>query len=203
METKGHRQRAIDVARTRGIARGSDFDAAGVPRPYLTRLTEEGVLVRVGRGLYRLVDTPADAATSLAEAARIQPKGIICLLSALQFHDLTTQTPHAVWMMIGPKDWTPTSAPVQIRVVRASGRAFNEGVEHHQIDQVSVPITSPAKTVADCFKYRNKIGMDVAVEALRDLMRRPSRRPPVSELWRFAKIDRVQSVMQPYLEALS
>jgi predicted transcriptional regulator of viral defense system len=203
MEARAHRQRAIALARDRGIARGSDFDAAGVPRAYLSRLTEEGVLVRVGRGLYRLAEAPSDVATSLAEAIRIQPKGVICLLSALQYHDLTTQTPHAVWMMLGSKDWAPTSAPVQVRVVRASGAALTAGVEHHDIDQVSVPITSPAKTVADCFKYRNKIGIDVAVEALRDLMARPGRRPPVNELWRFAEVDRVQAVMRPYLEALT
>jgi predicted transcriptional regulator of viral defense system len=203
MEPRGHRQRAIEVARAQGIARGSDFDAAGVPRMYLKRLTEDGVLLQVGRGLYRLADSPSDAASSLAEAVRIQPRGVIGLLSALQYHDLTTQTPHAVWMLLGPKDWAPTSAPVQIRVIRASGRALSEGVERHEIDQISVPITSPAKTVVDCFKYRNKIGLDVAVEALRDLMRRADRRPPIDELWRFAEIDRVQTVMRPYLEALT
>lgn len=203
MEPKGHRQRALDVARTRGIARGSDFDAAGVPRMTLKRLTEEGVFTQVGRGLYRLAGTPSDAATSLAEAVRLQPRGVIGLLSALQFHDLTTQTPHAVWMLLAPKDWAPTSAPVQVRVIRASGRALTEGVEHHEIDHVPVPITSPAKTVVDCFKYRNKIGLDVAVEALRDLTRRPDRRSPAAELWRFAEVDRVQTVMRPYLEALT
>lgn len=203
MEPKHHRQTAIEVARAQGIARGSDFDAAGVPRVYLKRLKEDGVLLQVGRGLYRLADTPSDAASGLAEAIRIQPRGVIGLLSALQFHDLTTQTPHAVWMLLGHKDWAPTSAPVQIRVIRASGAALSEGVERHEIDRVSVPITSPAKTVADCFKYRNKIGLDVAVEALRDFMRRSDRRVPIDELWRFAEIDRVQAVMRPYLEALT
>jgi predicted transcriptional regulator of viral defense system len=106
-------------------------------------------------------------------------------------------------MLLGPKDWAPASTTVQIRVLRASGRSLSEGVDSHEIDQVSVPITSPAKTVVDCFKYRNKIGLDVAVEALRDLMRRSKRRSAVAELWRFAEIDRVQTVMRPYLEALS
>jgi predicted transcriptional regulator of viral defense system len=203
MKSKGHRERAIEIARERGIARGSDFDAASVPRMYLKRLTEEGVFLQVGRGLYRLADSPSDAATSLAEAARIQPRGVIGLLSALQFHDLTTHTPHAVWMLLGSKDWAPTGTSVQIRVIRASGRTLSEGVERHEIDQVPVPITSPAKTVVDCFKYRNKIGLDVAVEALRDFMRRSDRPSPVAELWRFAEIDRVQTVMRPYLEALT
>lgn len=203
MEPKAHRARAIEIARTQGVARGSDFDAAGIPRVYLQRLTGEGILLRVGRGLYRLAEAPSDVAASLAEAHKIQPKGVICLLSALQFHDLTTQTPHAVWMLLGAKDWAPTSAPVQIRVIRASGPALREGVEPHEIDRVSVPITSPAKTVADCFKYRNKIGLDVAIEALRDLMRRPDSRAVLPQLWRFAQVDRVQTVMRPYLEALT
>ncbi|MCI3135383.1 type IV toxin-antitoxin system AbiEi family antitoxin domain-containing protein [Phenylobacterium aquaticum] len=202
MEPKGHRQRALEVAQVRGIARGSDFDAAGVPRMTLKRLTEEGVFLRIGRGLYRLAGSPSDVAASLAEAVRVQPRGVIGLLSALQFHDLTTQTPHAVWMLLAPKDWAPTRPPVKIRVIRASGRALSEGVEHHVIDQVLVPITSPAKTVVDSFKYRNKIGLDVAVEALRDLMRRAGK-PPIDEIWRFAEIDRVQTVMRPYLEALT
>jgi len=141
--------------------------------------------------------------SSLAEAVRIQPRGVICLLSALQFHELTTQSPHAVWMLLGQKDWAPTNPSVAIRVVRASGVALQAGVEHHLVDQVSVPITSPTKTVADCFKYRNKIGVDVAVEALRDLMKLSPRRPPLDDLWRYAQIDRVQQVMRPYLEALA
>jgi predicted transcriptional regulator of viral defense system len=204
MEAKHHRERALEVARHRGVARGSDFDAAGVPRVYLQRLAAEGALIQVGRGLYRLPDVNAAASTSLAEASRIQPKGIICLLSALQYHELTTQTPHAVWMLLGPRDWAPVNPAVQIRVVRASGQALHEGVERHEIDKVMVPITSPAKTVADCFKYRNKIGVDVAIEAVQDLMRRPQRqRPPADEIWRYARLDRVQAVIRPYLEALT
>jgi predicted transcriptional regulator of viral defense system len=105
VEVRHHRHRSIEIARERGIARGADFDKAGVPRVYLQRLTREGVLHRVGRGLYKLSDAPTDPASSLAEAFRIQPKGVIGLLSALQFHELTTQTPHAVWMLLGPKDW--------------------------------------------------------------------------------------------------
>lgn len=202
MEKRDHGQRALEIARSRGVARGSDFDAAGIPRVYLKRLTEDGALLKVGRGLYRAADLPMDVSAGLAEATRMQPRGVIGLLSALQFHDLTTQTPHAVWMLLGAKDWAPTSAPVQIKAVRASGRALTAGVEHHEIDRVRVPITSPAKTVADCFKYRNKIGLDVAVEALRDLVRKPGRRLDIDELWRLAEIDRVQTVMRPYLEAL-
>jgi len=202
MKPTGHRDRAIEVARLRGIARGVDFDQAQVPRIYLKRLTEQGVLQRIGRGLYKLSDAPSHAASSLAEAVRIQPKGVIGLLSALQFHHLTTQTPHAVWMLLGLKDWAPVNPAVQIQVVRASAAALHAGEEVHLIDGVSVAITSPAKTVVDCFKYRNKIGTDVAVEALKDLLA-SSRRPLIDELWRYAEIDRVRAVIRPYLEALS
>jgi predicted transcriptional regulator of viral defense system len=202
MEAKRYRERALEVARAAGVARGTDFDAAGIPRVYLQRLTNEGALLRVGRGLYRAAGQDLATGSSLAEASRIQPRGVICLLSALQFHELTTQTPHEVWMFLRRKDWAPTNPAVAIRVVRASEASLREGVDHHLIDQVSVSITSPVKTVADCFKYRNKVGVDVAVEALRDLLRR-SRRSPIDELWHHAGIDRVQSVIRPYLEALT
>lgn len=202
MEVRHHKHRAIAVARERGIARGVDFDKAGVPRVYLQRLTQEGVLQRIGRGLYKLRDAPSGVASSLAEAWRIQPKGVIGLLSALQFHELTTQTPHAVWMLLEPKDWAPVNPALQIRVVRASAASLRAGVEVHVIDGVPVPITAAAKTVADCFKYRNKIGVDVAVEALRDLLAR-SRCAPIDDLWRYAEVDRVQTVIRPYLEALA
>ncbi len=202
MAIQTHRDRALEVARRQGIARGRDFDAAGVPRVYLQRLRDEGVLQQVGRGLYKLANAKVASATSLAEAARIQPKGVIGLLSALQFHNLTTQTPHAVWMLLGPKDWAPTNPSVSLKIVRASGEALRAGIETHQVDGVSVPITSPAKTVADCFKHRNKIGLDVAIEALRDLIKSRKGRAGLNELWRYAEIDRVQTVMRPYIEAM-
>jgi predicted transcriptional regulator of viral defense system len=202
MEIATHRERALEVARHRGIARGRDFDAAGVTRATVQRLRNEGVLQQVGRGLYKLADTEVDSATSLAEAVRIQPRGVICLLSALQFHQLTTQTPHAVWLMLGQKDWAPVNPSVTLKIVRASGAALTAGVETHIIDSVPVPITVPAKTVVDCFKHRNKIGVDIAVEALRDFMKSRGRRD-LSEIYHYALIDRVQSVMRPYLEAMT
>jgi len=194
------RDRALALVRDKGIARARDFDAVGVPRVYLRRMQDEGLLARAGRGLYRLADADLSASHSLAEAARAVPHGTICLLSALQFHELTTQTPHAVWMLIGWKKWAPRCPPVSIRLVRASGESLTAGIERHTIDRVPVPITGPAKTVADCFKYRSKIGLDVAIEALRDCKR--SRRSTVDDLWRYAEIDRVQNVMRPYLEAV-
>jgi predicted transcriptional regulator of viral defense system len=202
MTEQTHRDRALEVARRQGIARGRDFDAAGVPRVYLQRLRDEGILQQIGRGLYKLAGSEAASATSLAEAVRIQPKGVIGLLSALQFHNLTTQMPHAVWMLLGPKDWAPTNPSVSLKIVRASGDALTAGVEIHKIDSVPVPITSPAKTVADCFKHRNKIGLDVAIEALRDLIKSRKGRAGLNEIWQYAETDRVQKVMRPYIEAM-
>jgi predicted transcriptional regulator of viral defense system len=202
METASHKERALEVARQCGIARGRDFDAVGVTRATIQRLRDEGVLQQVGRGLYKLADAPTDTGTSLAEAVRIQPRGVICLLSALQFHELTTQTPHAVWMMLGQKDWAPVNPSITLKIVRASGEALTAGIEAHSIDGVSVRITDPAKTVADCFKHRNKIGIDVAIQALRDFVKTRSR-PDLTRIYRYAEIDRVQSVIRPYLEAMT
>ncbi|HZS85292.1 MAG TPA: type IV toxin-antitoxin system AbiEi family antitoxin domain-containing protein [Stellaceae bacterium] len=192
--------RALAVARTRGVARARDFTAAGIAPIYLKRLTQEGRLVRLGRGLYQLADAELAATHSLAETARVVPHGVICLLSALQFHELTTQTPHEVWVMIGLRKWAPTKPPVRLRIVRATGESLTAGVEHHTIEGVAVPVYEPAKTVADCFKYRSKVGLDVAIEALRDCRRR--RLCTVDRLWHFARICRVQNVMRPYMEAL-
>ncbi|MDE1172751.1 MAG: type IV toxin-antitoxin system AbiEi family antitoxin domain-containing protein [Parvibaculaceae bacterium] len=194
------KDRALTLAKERGIARSRDFDAAGVPRATLRRLQDQGLLVRMGRGLYQLADMESSPSHSLAEAARAVPHGTICLLSALRFHDLTTQLPHQVWLLIGHKKWAPKNPPVSLRIMRATGEALTAGVEIHVIEQVEVPITNPAKTVADCFKYRGQVGLDVAIEALRDCIR--TRRATADDLWRFAAIDRVQNVMRPYMEAI-
>jgi predicted transcriptional regulator of viral defense system len=193
------KSRALAVVRDRGIARARDFAAVGVPRAYLRRMQDEGILAQRGRGLYQLAEAELSAAHSLAEAARAVPHGVVCLLSALQFHELTTQTPREVWMLIGGKKWAPKRPPVALRIIRASGEALSAGIAHHAIERVPVPITVPAKTIADCFKYRSKVGLDVAIEALRDGLRK--RRATVDDIWRFAAIDRVQNVMRPYLEA--
>ena len=190
----------LSLAKERGIARARDFDAAGVPRATLRRLQDQGLLVRIGRGLYQLADMDSSPSHSLAEAARAVPHGVICLLSALRFHELTTQLPHQVWLLIGHKKWAPKNPPVSLRIMRATGEALTSGVERHVIEQVEVPITNPAKTVADCFKYRSQIGLDVAIEALKDCIR--TLRATADDLWRFAAIDRVQNVMRPYMEAI-
>lgn len=153
----------------------------------------------MGRGLYTAPEVEASGHRSLAEVAKIVPSGIVCLLSALRYHGLTTQAPSEVWLAIDVHGWKPRNTPFPVRIVYSSGPALTEGVETHKVDGVPVRIYSAAKTVADCFKYRSKIGSEVAVEALKDYLQRYRR--GADELWRFAKICRVSNVMRPYLES--
>ena len=196
-----HRDRALALVRVLGIARARDFKAAGIPLVYLKRLTETGDLVRLGRGLYQNSDRVGeDAAHDLAEAARLVPKGVVSLVSALRHHGLTTQLPHAVWMTIPHKARTPTVRGVRLEIVRATGEVLTAGVEHVQVEGVDVPIYDVAKTVADCFKHRRHVGEDVAIEALRDALRRQM--TTASELMRYAAIDRVTERIAPYIKAM-
>jgi len=192
---------AVALARKARIVRARDFDRVGIPRSYLGRLRDEGVLLQLGRGLYQYADADLSANQSLAEVSKRVPHGVICLLSALRFHGLTTESPSEVWLAIGPKARTPAQGSPRLQIVRASGEALRAGVEHHDIEGVSVPIYEPAKTVADCFKYRSKVGLDVAIEALRDCWRQ--RLATADELWRYAKLCRVANVMRSYMESLA
>jgi predicted transcriptional regulator of viral defense system len=198
METR--LDRAARLIRRRGIVRSGDANRLGIPRTYLSRLVQRGDLQQLGRGLYAVATYGTTAQMSLAEVAMVVPSGVVCLLSALAYHELGTQLPHQVWIAIGPKARTPMRASVQLRIVRMSGEALTTGIELHRIEGVRVRVYSAAKTVADCFKFRNKIGLDVAVEALRDYRRK---RGNMDDLWRYARICRVSRVMQPYLQAVA
>lgn len=202
MEAIGtHSNQAIAIARSRGIARARDFRDAGIPPSSIARLCEQGQLVRLARGLYQLADADEmDAAHNLAKAARIAPHGVIALLSALQYHGLTTQLPHAVWICFHHKARIPRTFPFKVEAVRASGDAFEVGRMTVEIEGVAVLIYDPAKTIVDCFKYRSRVGLDVAVEALRDGLRQ--RKATHADLWRYAATCRMQNVMRPYLESL-
>jgi len=184
-----------------GVLRAKDIEACGVSREYLRRLVARGLIERVGRGLYSLPGGEVSANRSLAEASKRVPKGVVCLLSALRFHGMTTQSPFEVWMAIDVKARRPKGDGVALRIVRFSGNALSMGIQTHPVEGVQIRVYSPAKTVADCFKYRNKIGLDVALEALREGWR--ERRFSMDELWRLAKICRVANVMRPYLESLT
>ena len=191
----------IDLVRNQGLIRPRDLAPLGIPRVSLTRAVRRGELERIGRGLYGLPGRPVSAHGSLAEVARRVPKGVVCLLSALRFHGLTTQAPFEVWLAIENKSIAPKLDYPPLRIVRFSGAALTEGVEVHVVDGVMVRVTGVAKTVADCFKYRNKIGLDVALEALREAWREKSMTS--EDLWRYAKVCRVANVMRPYLESLA
>jgi predicted transcriptional regulator of viral defense system len=207
METT--QQSILDLARTRGLLRPLDLAAHGLPRVSLTRLVRQGRLARVGRGLYALPDREVSEHAALAEVARMYPRAVVCLLSALRFHDITTQAPFEVWLAIPNKARPPRLDSLHLsgplRIVRFSEAGLTEGVEEHLIGGVPVRITGVARTVADCFKYRNKIGLDVALEALKDVLGRDGqgRRAGIDEIWRYAQLDRVANVMRPYLESLA
>ncbi len=166
---------------------------------HLPRLVRRGLLNRSARGFYVPIETAPSENRSLVEAVRLHPKTVVCLLSALRFHGLTTQSPREVWLALDAKAWAPTRNGPPIRWVRYSRESFREGVELHRLEDVAVPVYSAAKTVADCFKFRGKIGTDVALEALRDYRRGHGN---LDELWRFAKVCRVANVMRPYLESV-
>lgn len=194
------KQKIVEIVKQMGLIRPRDIEAAGIHREYLLRLYRNGDLVRVGRGLYALPGTQTSESLSLAEVAKRVPNAVVCLISALEFHQLTTQIAHCVWIAIENKRWEPRFEYPPLEIFRFSGKAFSFDVEKHEVDRVTVKIYSPAKTVADCFKFRNKIGLDVALEALRETWR--NRKATMDELWEAAKVDRVANVMRPYLEAV-
>ena len=191
----------VRLVKKAGILRPRDLQSHGIPRLYLRMATDKGLITRVGRGLYVARGSRPTQHHSLAQAFKRVPHGIVCLLSALRFHDLTTQSPFQVWLAISDKARLPKTDSPPLRIVRFSQKMLAYGVQEHRIDGVSVHIFSPAKTVADCFRYRNKIGLDVALEALRECRRK--RRATSDELWQAAKVCRVANVMRPYLESLS
>ncbi len=184
-----------------GTARSGELVAAGLSRMDLSRRVAAGQLVRLARGVYALPDHDLGEHHGLAAVARRAPGVVFCLLTALRFHNLTTQAPFEVWIAIGNKDHVPRIDYPPLRVVRLSPESLAAGVELHSVRGTPVKITSAAKTVVDCFKFRGKIGLDVALEALRDARR--SRKADADDIWRLAKVNRVANVMRPYLEAVA
>lgn len=198
--TASHTQRVLDLAGQKGLLRSADLDAIEAPRIVLTRMTAAGLLDRVGRGLYRLPGHPASEHEGLATVATKVPQAVFCLLTALQFHELTTQLPRQIWIAMPRGSHVPRIDYPPLRMVQMSGQAYAEGVETVERDGVALRVYGVAKTVADCFKHRNKIGLDVALEALKDA--RIQRKASADELWRYATVCRVANVMRPYLEAV-
>ena len=200
MLTDTHSQRVLDLARQKGLLRSSDLDAINAPRIVLTRLTAAGLLTKVGRGLYRLSGHSGSEHEDLAAVATKVPQAVFCLLTALQFHELTTQLPRQIWIAMPRGSHVPCIDYPPIKMVQMTGEVYMAGIEEHQRDGVKLRVYGAAKTVADCFKHRNKIGLDVALEALKDA--RAKRKATADDLWRYAKVCRVANVMRPYLEVI-
>jgi predicted transcriptional regulator of viral defense system len=201
MPANSHIERLLRHLQRHGVVRARDLETLGVPRVALKRAVDGGQVMRRARGIYVKPDHAATRHTDIAAVGARTPKAVVCLVSALEYHGLTTQVPHAVWIMIHKSSHRPTFHAPAVRVVRASGLALTTGVEKHKIEGVVVQMTTPAKTVADCFRYRDTVGTDVALEALRDCLRKRKATP--SDIFEMAKVDRVARVMRPYLEALA
>ena len=190
---------ALKLARELGVLRVKDITARNIHHEHLRRLCQQGQLERVGRGLYRLPDAAVTEHATLVTVSKRFPNGIICLLSALRFHGIGTQNPREVWMALRRRTAVPRKANLPVRFMLFSEASFEAGVEEHVLENVRVRVTSPAKTIADCFKYRNKVGLDVALEALREALRQ--RKCTADDIWRYAQVCRTTNVMRPYIEA--
>lgn len=191
--------RVLELADKLGMLRVRDLKAASLHHEHLRRLCQQGRLERVGRGLYRRPDADVTEHTTLVTVSKRFPHGVICLLTALRFHEIGTQSPRDVWMALRRGTAIPRKGDLPVRFMVFSAASFEAGVEEHTLENVPVRITNPAKTLADCFKYRNKVGLDVALEALREAVRQ--RKCKADDIWRYAKVCRVTNVMRPYLEA--
>ena len=198
---QNHAAKLLKLARKAGLLRPRELRPMHIPRVYLSKLATQGKLLKTGRGLYVHADTPLTENHSFAEAAKLAPKGVVCLLSALRFHDLTTENPVEIWLAVPRDTRRPKSGFPSLRVLQFSGVMMTAGIEKHAIEGVDVAVYSIAKTVADCFRFRNRIGVNIAVEALRDAWQR--KKTSSDELWHFAKICRVLNVMRPYFDSLA
>ena len=193
-------ERIMRYVRQHRIVRPRDIEAIGIPREYLLRLHSQGKLSRTGRGIYTLPDAAVTERHTYAEVAKRVPEAVLCLLSALAFHEITTQSPASVWIALGKGARKPAIVSPSLRVVRLTEPSLSEGIESQSVEGVTVRVYSAAKTVADCFKFRNKIGLDIAIEALKDCLRQ--KKAAVNEIYRYAKVCRVSNVIRPYMEAL-
>lgn len=194
-------ERLLRLSATMGAFRLADARAQGIHPETVYRLVRRGELERVGRGLYRAAEAMVTEHHGLVLATMVVPNGVVCLLSALSFHELTTQLPFEVWMALDRRAAAPRDPAVQVRIMRFSGAALTLGIEAQELEGTRVRVYSAAKTIIDCFRYRNLVGMDVAVEALRDCLQQNKSSP--GELWELARACRIGSVIRPYIEALA
>ena len=200
MERSGGHREPAGPSDLNAVFRPRDMEALGIPRSRLRTWLQDGAAEKTGRGLYRLVQAEPSQYETLAMVSARVPQAIVCLLTALHVHVIGTQAPWEVWIAIDRKARKPRLSGLPVRVVRFSGPMLTYAVQTREIQGLAVRITSPARTVVDCFRYRNKIGLDVALEALRDAL--STRQADVGEILRIAEVGRVRRVIQPYLEAV-
>jgi predicted transcriptional regulator of viral defense system len=208
-EPQTQQERILSLLKSRGIARTSELTKGGITRATVARMRDKGLIHQLGRGLYQLPDAPLDTHHTLAEAAKRVPKGVICLVSALAYHELTDTIPRAVWMAIGPKDRRPKSTQPPLQIVRFNGKVFSGGIQDHTIEGVTVPIYDPAKTIVDLFRYRQSAGkryktspgLNIALEGLREALRQRKATP--AQIAEYANEAGIWKVVQPYLEAMT
>ncbi len=193
-------ERTLAILREQGIARLNELIAAGINQTTVARLTRQGRIVRLTRGVYQLPDAELATEHGFAEACKLVPKGVICLVSALQFHDLTVQLPRAIWVAIASSAWMPQTKRPSLRFVRFGDTTLAEGVEKHKIEGVMVRVTNPAYTIADCFRFRSKVGTDVAIEGMREALKH--RKATGDSIMQAAQHRRIWTKVRPYLEAM-
>lgn len=208
-EPQTQQQRALSLLKRRGIARIFELTQEGVTRATVARMRDKGLIHQLGRGLYQLPDAELDTHHALAEAAKRVPKGIVCLVSALAYHELTDTIPRSVWIAIGPKDWRPVAKQPPLQIVRFSGKLLSDGIEEHKIEGVTVRVYNPAKTIVDLFRYRQSAGtrykaspgLTIALEGLREALLQRKATP--AKIAHYATEAGIWKVVQPYLEAMT
>lgn len=196
-----HADKLLRLARAQPVVSARELSAAGVPPRVLSRMAASGRMRRVGRGLYTGSEASPSVHQSVIEVTKQAPQAVVCLLSALEIHEVGVQAPFEVWIALPAGTHAPRGTGTAIRVTRLSGAAFSEGIETVKLDGAPVRVYNLAKTITDCFKLRSKIGLDVALEALREAWK--ARKVTMDDLSRYAKVNRMSNVMRPYLEALT
>jgi predicted transcriptional regulator of viral defense system len=194
------KEQVREIVKNLGMVKAMDIEASGISRNYLYTLNKEGLLQKKARGVYTLPDYPVTEHYDIIEITKRAPNAVICLISALSFHNITTQIPHEIWITVPRGSWRPNIDNPPLNLTYVSGEAYSYGIIEHEISGVGVKVYTPAKTVADCFKFRNKVGLDVAIEALKETWR--SKKATMDEMMDAAKICKVSKIMRPYLEAI-
>ncbi len=191
----------LKIAKRKGVIRASDLKTLGISRNYLYSLNREGKLQKLARGLYELPDNQITEHSTLIEVMKRVPNAVVSLISALNFYDLTTQLPHEIWITVPRGAWRPKIEYPSLNLTYASMDIYSYGIRKIKINGVEIRVYSPAKTIADCFKFRNKIGLDIAIEALKKAWE--SKKVSMDELTKAARVCKVAKIIQPYLEAIS